>query len=200
MHGGGYFYDKAVFYSINTRKITPKLLQKKFAQSKKKCLLAALFGKEGTSFMDTLSYKTKSAKLADNKRSWWIIDARDMIVGRLASEIAKLLRGKHKPYYTPHTLCGDAVVIINADKVRFTGRKLAEKEYIRHTGYPGGQRFTTPRMLLTKHPIRVMEYAIKGMLPKNKLGAKMYRNLHVYAGDQHPHAAQNLQQYSIKAK
>ncbi|MCZ2357157.1 MAG: 50S ribosomal protein L13 [Bacteroidia bacterium] len=150
--------------------------------------------------MDTLSYKTKSAKSSDNQRAWWVIDARDLIVGRLASEIAKLLRGKHKPYYTPHALCGDSVIIINADKVRFTGRKLVEKEYIHHTGYPGGQRVTTPKALLAKHPCRIMEYAIKGMLPKTKLGDKMYGNLYVYAGENHPHTAQNPQPYTIKTK
>lgn len=140
--------------------------------------------------MDTLSYKTVSAKKQTVKKEWVLIDAENLVVGRLASQVAKILRGKHKPYYTPHVDCGDHVVIINAEKVRFTGQKMTEKQYVRYTGYPGGQRFATPSDLLKRTPERVLEHAIKGMLPKNRLGRQMFRNLHVYAGNTHPHQAQ----------
>ena len=140
--------------------------------------------------MDTLSYKTVSANKATVNKEWVIVDAQNEIVGRLCTRIAMALRGKHKPNYTPHVDCGDNVIVINADKVRFTGNKWAEKEYVRHTGYPGGQRITTAENLMRKNPIAVVEKAVKGMLPKNKLGAALYRNLHVYAGAEHPHEAQ----------
>ncbi len=119
-----------------------------------------------------------------------IVDAQNEVVGRLCAKIAMVLRGKHKPSYTPHVDCGDNVIVINADKVRFTGNKWAEKEYVHHTGYPGGQRTITAENLMHKNPIAVVEKAVKGMLPKNKLGAVLYRNLHVYAGTEHPHEAQ----------
>nr|MDR1172724.1 50S ribosomal protein L13 [Bacteroidales bacterium] len=140
--------------------------------------------------MDTLSYKTVSANKATVNKEWVIVDARDEVVGRLCARIAMALRGKHKPSYTPHVDCGDNVIVINADKVRFTGGKWADKEYVRHTGYPGGQRITVAQDLMRKNPIAVVEKAVKGMLPKNKLGAALYRNLHVYAGTEHPHEAQ----------
>ena len=140
--------------------------------------------------MDTLSYKTVSANKETVNKEWVIVDAQNEVVGRLSTKIAMVLRGKHKPSYTPHVDCGDNVIVINADKVRFTGKKWSEKEYIRHTGYPGGQRITTADALLRKNPIAIMEKAVKGMLPKNKLGAALYRNLHVYAGAEHPHSAQ----------
>jgi large subunit ribosomal protein L13 len=108
-----------------------------------------------------------------------------------------MLRGKHKPSYTPHVDCGDNVVVINADKVRFTGKKWSEKEYVRHTGYPGGQRITVAKDMIRKNPIAVVEKAVKGMLPKNKLGAELYRNLHVYAGANHPHEAQQPQTLNL---
>jgi len=127
-----------------------------------------------------------------------LIDAEGEILGRLASIAAKLLRGKHKTNYTPHVDCGDNIVIINADKVRLTGNKLTEKQYVRHTGYPGGQRFATPKELLAKKPIAVIEHAVKGMLPKNKLGSALYRNLYVYAGTEHKQEAQKPRLINIK--
>jgi len=140
--------------------------------------------------VDTLSYKTVSANKATVNKEWVIVDAQNEIVGRLCTRIAMALRGKHKPNYTPHVDCGDNVIVINADKVRFTGNKWSKKEYVRHTGYPGGQRITIASNLMQKNPIAVVEKAVKGMLPKNKLGAALYRNLHVYAGAVHPHEAQ----------
>ncbi|MEQ1732452.1 MAG: 50S ribosomal protein L13 [Bacteroidia bacterium] len=140
--------------------------------------------------MDTLSYRTVSANSATVTKNWVIVDAENQVVGRLATQIASILRGKTKAYFTPHVDCGDYVIVINAEKVRFTGNKLETKQYVRHTGYPGGQRFATPKELFAKHPTRVMEYAIKRMLPKNKLGAVMFGNLHIYAGTAHPHEAQ----------
>ncbi len=140
--------------------------------------------------MDTLSYKTISANKATTEKGWVIVDAENQIVGRLTSEIAKILRGKHKPSFTPHVDCGDNVIVINADKIRFTGKKMTDKVYIRHTGYPGGQRFATPREVFAKNPRGVVEAAVKGKLPKNRLGSRLFTNLYVYAGTEHPHAAQ----------
>jgi len=148
--------------------------------------------------MSTLSYKTVSANEATVNKEWLLIDAEGEILGRLASTAAKILRGKHKTNYTPHVDCGDNIVIINADKVRLTGNKLTEKVYVRHTGYPGGQRFTTPRELLRRKPIAVIEHAVKGMLPKNKLGSALYRNLYVYAGADHKQVAQKPRLINIK--
>ena len=147
--------------------------------------------------MDTLSYKTVSANKATVNKEWVIVDAQNEVVGRLCAKIAMVLRGKHKPGYTPHVDCGDNVIVINADKVRFTGKKWSEKEYVRHTGYPGGQRITVAQELMRKNPIAVVEKAVKGMLPKNKLGAALYRNLHVYAGVEHPHEAQQPQTINL---
>ncbi len=124
------------------------------------------------------------------ERKWYVVDAEGKTLGRLAAEVAKVLRGKHKPTFTPHADTGDHVIVVNAEKVRVTGKKLLQKEYFRHSGYPGGSRFTTLAMMLEKHPERVIEMAVKGMLPKNKLGAQQYRKLNVYAGAEHPHAAQ----------
>ena len=140
--------------------------------------------------MDTLSYRTISSNAASVEKAWVVVDAENQIVGRLSSHIAMILRGKHKASYTPHVDCGDNVIVINAEKIRFTGKKLNNKVYIRHTGYPGGQRFATPREVLAKNPRVIMESAVKGMLPKNRLGAKLYTNLYVYAGSEHPHTAQ----------
>ncbi|MBK8848062.1 MAG: 50S ribosomal protein L13 [Bacteroidetes bacterium] len=140
--------------------------------------------------MDTLSYKTKSVNKENAQKGWVLVDAENMVVGRLSSEVAKILRGKHKPSFTPNSDTGDYVIIINAEKVRFTGAKTEDKEYVRHTGYPGGQRFASPKMLLKTHPTRILEYAIHGMLPKTKLGDAIKRNLYIYAGSEHPHAAQ----------
>lgn len=140
--------------------------------------------------MNTLSYKTISANKETVQKEWVVVDAQGEVLGRLASQIARLIRGKHKTNFTPHVDCGDNVIVINAEKVRLTGAKMTDKTYVRHTGYPGGQRFTTPRQLLDKHPERIVEHAVKGMLPKNRLGRRLFTNLHVYTGDQHPHEAQ----------
>ena len=140
--------------------------------------------------MDTLSYKTVSANKNTVNKEWVLVDADGQALGRLASEVAKLLRGKHKPNYTPHVDCGDNVVITNAAKVSLSGKKWESKTYIRHTGYPGGQRSLSAKELLAKDPARVVEKAVKGMLPKNKLGADLFRNLKVYAGAEHGQEAQ----------
>ncbi len=147
--------------------------------------------------MDTLSYKTVSANAANVTKEWVVIDATDQILGRLASRVALILRGKNKANYTPHVDCGDNVIVINATKVRLTGKKLTDKVYVRHTGYPGGQRFETPKELLNRKPLAVVEHAIKGMLPKNKLGAELFRNLFVYEGPEHPHQAQQPKQINL---
>lgn len=140
--------------------------------------------------MDTLSYKTISANAATVTKEWVVVDAKGEILGRLASQIARVLRGKHKPNFTPHVDCGDNVIVINAEQIRLTGKKMTDKVYVRHTGYPGGQRFATPREVLEKIPGRVIEHAVKGMLPKNSLGRRLFTNLYVYAGGAHPHTAQ----------
>lgn len=141
--------------------------------------------------MDTLSYKTVSVNKANANKQWVVVDATQQTLGRLSSRIAMVLRGKHRPSFTPHSDCGDNVIVINAEKVILTGKKLADKEYIRHTGYPGGQRFASPKQLLAKHPERIIEMAVKGMLPRTRLGREQYRNLKVFAGANHPHEAQN---------
>lgn len=141
--------------------------------------------------MNTLSYKTVSANSKTVTKEWVVIDANTEILGRLSSKIAFILRGKHKANFTPHVDCGDNVIVINADKVRFTGNKFTQKEYVSYTGYPGGQRFISPKDLMAKHPTRVVEKAVRGMLPKNKLGNAIFKNLYVYAGGEHPHAAQS---------
>lgn len=148
--------------------------------------------------MDALSYKTLSVNKEHADKQWLIVDAENQILGRLASEVAKLLRGKHKASFTPHADCGDNVIIINAEKIRLTGRKFTEKEYVSHTGYPGGQRFTTPAKLMAHKPGMVVEKAVKGMLPGNRLGREVFRNLYVYAGTAHPHAAQQPKEFQVK--
>jgi len=140
--------------------------------------------------VDTLSYKTVSLNKATVNKEWVIVDATDQILGRLASKVALVLRGKHKPGYTPHVDCGDNVIVINAEKVRLTGNKWKGKTYIRHTGYPGGQRIMTATDILKKYPERLMEKSVKGMLPKNSLGAKLFNNLHVFVGANHDKEAQ----------
>jgi large subunit ribosomal protein L13 len=140
--------------------------------------------------VNTLSYKTVSANKATVNKEWVIIDAEGKILGRLASVVASMLRGKHKTNFTPHVDCGDNVVVINADKIALSGEKMSDKVYIRHTGFPGGQRFTTAEAMLKKKPISLIEHAVKGMLPKNRLGSALFRNLHVYPGSEHPHEAQ----------
>ena len=140
--------------------------------------------------MDTLSYKTVSANDATVDKKWFVVDAEGQTLGRLASKVAKIIRGKHKPNFTPHVDCGDNVVVINAEKIAFSGTKLVDKEYVRYTGYPGGQRFTSAEEILKKYPERLIEKAIKGMLPKNRLGRKLFTNLKVYKGAEHNQAAQ----------
>ena len=134
--------------------------------------------------------KTFSAKAQEVQRDWYVVDGTDQVLGRLAAEIARRLRGKHKPEFTPHVDTGDYVIVINAEKVKFTGKKLTDKTYFRHSGYQGGTTFTTAEQMLQRFPARVIEHAVKGMLPKNSLGAQMFRKLNVYVGAQHPHAAQ----------
>jgi len=140
--------------------------------------------------VDTLSYKTISANKATVNKKWVLVDADGQTLGRLASKVAKLLRGKYKPDFTPHVDCGDNVIVINAEKINLTGNKWEDKTYLRHTGYPGGQRFTGVKQLLEKHPERIIEKAVKGMLPKTRLGAAVLRNLKVYAGSEHKQEAQ----------
>ncbi len=140
--------------------------------------------------MDTLSYKTKSANKNTVEKQWLLVDAEGHTLGRLSSKVAKILRGKYKPSFTPHVDCGDNVVIVNAEKIQLSGNKWEDKTYTRYTGYPGGQRSTTARELLEKNPASIIEKAVKGMLPKNKLGAEMFRNLRVYAGTDHDQEAQ----------
>ena len=124
------------------------------------------------------------------QKEWYIVDAKDEVLGRLASVVAMVLRGKHKPNFTPHVDCGDYVIVINAEQIKLTGNKMTEKQYVRHSGYPGGQRMQTPEDLLSKKPTAVFEKAVKGMLPKSRLGSELFRNLHVFAGEKHPHEAQ----------
>ncbi|HNW48905.1 MAG: 50S ribosomal protein L13 [Bacteroidales bacterium] len=147
--------------------------------------------------MDTLSYKTVSANKATVTKGWVVIDATDQVLGRLSSRVALILRGKHKANYTPHVDCGDNVIILNATKVRLTGKKLTDKVYVRHTGYPGGQRFRSPKEQFEIKPLAVVEHAIKGMLPKNRLGAELFRNLFVYEGSEHPHQAQQPKEIKL---
>ncbi|HAX15992.1 MULTISPECIES: 50S ribosomal protein L13 [Leeuwenhoekiella] len=147
--------------------------------------------------MDTLSYKTVSANKNTVNKEWVVVDAEGQTLGRMSSVVAKLLRGKYKTNYTPHVDCGDNVVVINASKINLTGKKWDAKSYIRHTGYPGGQRSLTAKELYGKDPARLIENAVKGMLPKNKLGSAIYRNLKVYAGAEHGQEAQKPKAINI---
>ena len=140
--------------------------------------------------MDTLSYKTISANKATANKEWVLVDAEGQPLGRLASKVAKLLRGKHKTNFTPHVDCGDNVIVINADKISLSGNKWTDKSYIRHTGYPGGQKSLSAKEMFGKDPARLVEKSVKGMLPKNKLGADLFRNLNVVVGSEHSHEAQ----------
>ena len=140
--------------------------------------------------MKTLKYRTLSANKETVNNQWFVVDAEGEVLGRLASKVAFVLRGKHKTDYTPHVDCGDNVIVINAEKIRLTGNKLTDKVYIRHSGYPGGQKQTTAEEMLAKHPGRVIEKAVKGMLPKNSLGDELFRNLYVYVGGEHKQEAQ----------
>jgi len=141
--------------------------------------------------VDTLSYKTISANAATADKQWVLVDVAGMPLGRMASEVAKLLRGKHKPNFTPHVDCGDNVIVINADKIQLSGDKWKQKIYLRHTGYPGGQRALNAEQLYNKGPERLVENAVRGMLPKNKLGAVLFNNLKVFRGAEHTHQGQN---------
>lgn len=149
--------------------------------------------------MDTKSYKTISANKKTVKKIWILIDAENEILGRLASKVAFILRGKHKPYFTPHVDCGDNVIVINAEKVKLTGNKLTDKKYISYSGYPGGQKIRTIEYVLNKKPIQVVEHAVKGMLPKNRLGSAIYRNLHVLTGPDHPYEAQKPEKINLNS-
>ena len=140
--------------------------------------------------MNTLSYKTKSANKDTVERKWFIVDADGQTCGRLCSKIATVLRGKHKPSYTPHVDCGDNVIVINADKIRLTGSKMEQKVYLSYSMYPGGQKSITAEELMKKKPAAVLERSVKGMLPKTKLGRAMFKKLYAYAGEEHPHKAQ----------
>ena len=140
--------------------------------------------------MDTLSYKTKSANKATVNKEWVLVDAEGQALGRLASRVAILLRGKHKPNFTPHVDCGDNVIVINSEKINLSGNKWNDKTYVRHTGYPGGQRTLSANEMFGKDPARLVEKSVKGMLPKNKLGAELFRNLKVVVGTEHNHEAQ----------
>ena len=140
--------------------------------------------------MDTLSYKTISANKATVDKEWLLVDADGATLGRLASKVAQLLRGKLKVNFTPHVDCGDNVIVINAEKIQLSGNKWSQKKYIRHSGYPGGQKVTTAEEILQKHPVRLVENAIRGMLPKSRLGSAIYRNLYVYVGPEHDQEAQ----------
>ena len=147
--------------------------------------------------VNTLSYKTVSANKETVEKEWYVVDAKDVVLGRLASVVAMVLRGKHKPSFTPHVDCGDNVIVINADKIKLTGKKMTDRQYVSHSGYPGGQRTQTPEDLLSKKPEAVVERAIKGMLPKSRLGSEMFRNLFVYAADNHPHEAQQPKELDL---
>ena len=141
--------------------------------------------------MDTLSYKTVSLNKATVNKEWLVIDATDIALGRLASRVALVLRGKNKPGYTPHVDCGDNVIIVNAEKIRLTGKKMTDRVYVRYTGYPGGQRFSTPREILASRPEELIRMSVRGMLPKTRLGSKLINNLYIYAGPDHKQQAQN---------
>ncbi len=147
--------------------------------------------------MDTLSYKTISANSQTVTKDWLLVDAEGQTLGRLASRVAFVIRGKHKPNFTPHVDCGDNVVVINAEKIKLTGNKLFQKTYIRHTGYTSGQREVLAKDMLHKHPTRIVEMAVKRMLPKNRLGRQLYGNLYVYTGTEHKHEAQQPKQFDI---
>jgi large subunit ribosomal protein L13 len=150
--------------------------------------------------VDTLSYKTISANKATANKEWFIADATNQVLGRFSSQIASVLRGKHKTNYTPHADCGDNVIVINADKIRLTGNKWEDKEYVTHSGYPGGQKIRSPKQIATRNPARLIELAIKKMLPRNRLGNAIFNNLHVYAGSEHPHEAQQPKELKINTK
>ncbi len=147
--------------------------------------------------MDTLSYRTISVNKETADKQWILINAEGQVLGRLASHVAKMLRGKNKPSYTPHADCGDYVVIINAEKVVLTGKKLTDKEYVHYSGYPGGDKYHSPMEMLKRRPTYVIEEAVRGMLPRTRLGRAIFGNLHVYAGPEHPHQGQSPKEIDI---
>ncbi|MEX0601128.1 MAG: 50S ribosomal protein L13 [Rhodothermales bacterium] len=147
--------------------------------------------------MDANSFKTYSAKPSEIEREWYIVDAEDQVVGRLASQVASILRGKHKPQFTPHVDTGDFVIVVNAEKIRFTGNKETKKEYFRYTGYPGGERLTTPEEMRERKPDFIVRNAVKGMMPKGPLGREMTKKLKVYVGPDHPHEAQQPKELTV---
>ena len=149
--------------------------------------------------MSQLSYKTISANSATADKRWVVVDAKDQILGRFSSNVAYLLRGKHKTNFTPHVDCGDNVIVVNAEKIQLSGNKVETKERLWHTGHPGGQRSRSAEETLQRKPTDLVEWAVKGMLPKNKLGSQMFRNLYVYVGPEHPHEAQQPTTIDIKA-
>lgn len=147
--------------------------------------------------MESNSYKTVSLNKATVNKEWLLVDAQALTLGRMASEVAKMIRGKHKPSFTPHVDCGDNVIVINADKIRLTGNKWTDKKYVRHTGYPGGQRVETPNDLKAKSSSLLVEKAVRGMLPKNRLGRQIFKNLYIYNGSEHPHEAQQPKEVKL---
>lgn len=147
--------------------------------------------------MDHQSYKTIHPNKATVEKSWVLVDAKDKVLGRLASQVAHIIKGKHKTSYSPHVDCGDCVVVVNADKVKMTGKKWTDRVIFTHSGYPGGQTEHTPAKIREKHPERLVEHAVRGMLPKNRLGRELYRSLHVYAGTEHPHEAQQPKEIKL---
>jgi large subunit ribosomal protein L13 len=144
--------------------------------------------------------KTYSQKVSEVQRDWYVVDATDQVLGRLATQIAGLLRGKHKPTFTPHIDSGDFVVVVNAEKIKLVGRKPEQKVYYRHSGYPGGIKATPYKMMLAKHPDRILRSAVKGMLPKNRMGRRLLTKLRIYAGPEHPHAAQQPKAYTPRPR
>lgn len=149
--------------------------------------------------MEAISYRTISANAATVQKQWIVIDAENEVLGRLSTEVAKILRGKHKASFTPHVDCGDNVIILNCGKVRFTGNKMTDKLYVHHTGYPGGQRHQTATEIMKKDPARIIMHAVKGMLPKNRLGRAVLKNLYVYEGASHPHEGQTPKVVELKS-
>ncbi|MBN1251091.1 MAG: 50S ribosomal protein L13 [Bacteroidales bacterium] len=147
--------------------------------------------------MNTLSYKTISANSATANKEWVIVDANGEILGRLASKVAKIIRGKYKTNFTPHADCGDNVIVINSEKIRLTGDKWNQREHFSHSGYPGGQKITTPAQMLAKNPALIVESAVRGMLPKNRLGRKIFKNLHVIVGNEHKFEAQKPKEINL---
>jgi len=148
--------------------------------------------------VNTLSYKTISANKATVVKEWVVIDATNAVLGRFSSEVASMLRGKHKPSFTPHVDCGDNVIVINAEKIRLTGNKMHDRVHFSYTGYPGGQKELTPAAMMAKNPTSLIEHAVRGMLPKTRLGREVFKNLHVYAGNEHPHEAQKPKTIELK--